>query len=141
MMRYGQTYFHYPLDRYIVCLQIQYQTCTYIYSTRLICSQAYSLCFSFNEFHKPLWLLVCCVCLLIVSTLFASMLGTRCFMYHFIIQCTSSISIAFKQFLYNSEHKTFCHHGLLRSNSSVKNKRWCDQLKHHLSPDHFHAHQ
>ena len=30
----------------------------------------------FYEFYKPLWLLVCCVCLLIVSTPIASMLGT-----------------------------------------------------------------
>ena len=29
----------------------------------------------FYEFYKPLWLLACCVCLLIVSTPFASMLG------------------------------------------------------------------
>ena len=28
------------------------------------------------EFSKPLWLLVCCVCLLIVFAPFASMLGT-----------------------------------------------------------------
>ena len=36
----------------------------------------------FYEFSKPLWLLVCCVCLLIVFTPFACMLGTEMFMYN-----------------------------------------------------------
>ena len=38
----------------------------------------------FYEFSKPLWLLVCCVCLLIVSTPFASKLGTCICMYMYV---------------------------------------------------------